>query len=103
MLPKDVLPRLSHAAQIRANQSDVITGHAASPPLPWMRRMRVWPVNRTGLVLTRTGRSMEVLFPTLRLHIRNCRPAEIGTDREERDGVSNFSWVDVVMFRLGDW
>jgi hypothetical protein len=40
MFSMDLLLRLSHAAQIHANQSDGITGPDTSPPLVFMQRIR---------------------------------------------------------------
>jgi hypothetical protein len=40
MFPMDLLPRLSHAAQIHANQSDGITDPDTFPPSVFMQRIR---------------------------------------------------------------
>src|ERR1700722_13227540 len=59
MFPMDLPPRLSHAAQIRADQFEIISGPDASPLFVFTERSRSWPVNRTGAKLAPAWRRWE--------------------------------------------
>jgi hypothetical protein len=75
MFPMDLLPRLSHAAQIRADQFDMISGPDASPLFVFTERICSWPVNRTGVNLDSAWRRWEdfvSIFTVAYTELRTC-------------------------------